>query len=222
MQLLYLTLQVAQRWRFASTPLALRKQGEPQVLPSARVADLAAQLTAKSYQVFLQDGQLYAFKGLAGRLGPIGVHIALLMCLAGKERTCTCSATLGQVVCVSAALQCPEGQEVFALWDRHCSSHRCLSVSLYSHRTCIHTRTNACMHCNIRSNLSVKPVGETCRSNLSVKLAGTAWSGFGTWKGTAMCPEGQEFVVGQALRPASGLASYPKSADTVLQVNRLF
>jgi cytochrome c biogenesis protein len=54
------------------------------VLPSARVADLAAQLTAKSYQVFLQDGQLYAFKGLAGRLGPIGVHIALLMCLAGE------------------------------------------------------------------------------------------------------------------------------------------
>jgi hypothetical protein len=36
-----------------------------------------------------------------------------------------------------------------------------------------------------------------------------------------MCPEGQEFVVGQALRPASGLASYPKSADTVLQVGSL-
>lgn len=48
--------------------------------------------------------------------------------------------------------------------------------------------------------------------------AGTAWSGFGTWKGTAMCPEGQEFVVGQALRPASSLASYPAGADTVLQV----
>ncbi|WIA34251.1 hypothetical protein OEZ86_012602 [Tetradesmus obliquus] len=125
------TAKVAQRWRFASTPLALRKQGTPQVLPSARLSDVASQLAAKSYQVFLQDGQLYAFKGLAGRLGPIGVHIALLMC-----------------------------------------------------------------------------------------LAGTAWSGFGTWKGTAMCPEGQEFVVGQALRPASSLASYPAGADTVLQVNK--
>jgi cytochrome c biogenesis protein len=81
----HLYLQVAQRWRFASSPLALRKQGQAQVLPSARVADLAASLTTKSYQVFLQDGQLYAFKGLAGRLGPIGVHIALLMCLAGGE-----------------------------------------------------------------------------------------------------------------------------------------
>lgn len=79
------SLQVAQRWRFASTPLALRKQGTPQVLPSARLSDVASQLAAKSYQVFLQDGQLYAFKGLAGRLGPIGVHIALLMCLAGGD-----------------------------------------------------------------------------------------------------------------------------------------
>jgi cytochrome c biogenesis protein len=34
--------------------------------------------------VFLQDGQLYAFKGLAGRLGPIEVHISLLMCPAGE------------------------------------------------------------------------------------------------------------------------------------------
>lgn len=31
----------------------------------------------------MQNGSLYAFKGLAGRLGPIGVHIALLMVLAG-------------------------------------------------------------------------------------------------------------------------------------------
>lgn len=126
-------LQVAQRWRFASNPQALRKQGEPQVLPAARVSDLAAALAARSYQIFLQDGQLYAFKGLAGRLGPIGVHIALLMC-----------------------------------------------------------------------------------------LAGTAYSGFGGWKGAAMCPEGQEFVVGQAISPASSLASYPGSADTVLQVGAAY
>jgi hypothetical protein len=61
-----------------------------------------------------------------------------------------------------------------------------------------------------------------CALDLLCFVTGTAWSGFGTWKGTAMCPEGQEFVVGQALRPASSLASYPKSADTVLQVTFLF
>lgn len=34
-------------------------------------------------QVFMKDGSLYGFKGLAGKLGPIGVHAALLLCLFG-------------------------------------------------------------------------------------------------------------------------------------------
>lgn len=121
--------QVAQRWRFASTPSALRKQGTPSVLPNARVRDVGAALAAKSYQVFLQDGELYAFKGLAGRLGPIGVHVALLMC-----------------------------------------------------------------------------------------LFGTAYSGFGGWKGSAICPEGGEFLVANALYPASSISTLPKGAKAVLQV----
>jgi hypothetical protein len=33
--------------------------------------------------VFLTGGSLYAFKGLAGKLGPIGVHVALLLTMAG-------------------------------------------------------------------------------------------------------------------------------------------
>jgi hypothetical protein len=57
-----LCTQVAQRWRFAATPDALKKHGTPQVLPAARLSDLGASLAAKSYQVFMQGGQLYAFK----------------------------------------------------------------------------------------------------------------------------------------------------------------
>lgn len=34
-------------------------------------------------QVFLKDGQLYGFKGLAGKLGPIGVHASMLLCMLG-------------------------------------------------------------------------------------------------------------------------------------------
>lgn len=34
-------------------------------------------------QVFVKDGQLYGFKGLAGKLGPIGVHASMLLCMAG-------------------------------------------------------------------------------------------------------------------------------------------
>ncbi|KAF8066257.1 CCS1 [Scenedesmus sp. PABB004] len=123
--------KVARRWRFADSPRALSRHGTPAVLPRAALGDLAAGLAARSYQVFSQGGRLYAFKGLAGRLGPIGVHAALLLV-----------------------------------------------------------------------------------------LGGTAYSGFGGWKGTAMVPEGQEFVVGDALRPASALATTPGGARTVLQVNR--
>lgn len=35
------------------------------------------------HQVFVKDGQLYGFKGLAGKLGPIGVHASMLLCMAG-------------------------------------------------------------------------------------------------------------------------------------------
>ncbi|KAG1655284.1 hypothetical protein FOA52_007980 [Chlamydomonas sp. UWO 241] len=77
--------KVAQRWRFLTTPKAVVKMGHAEVLPSARVADLGMALDAKGYQVFIQSGALYAFKGLAGRLGPIGVHAALLMVLGGTS-----------------------------------------------------------------------------------------------------------------------------------------
>eukprot|EP00879_Flechtneria_rotunda_P026587 GHRR01028360.1.p1 GENE.GHRR01028360.1~~GHRR01028360.1.p1 ORF type:complete len:510 (+),score=178.19 GHRR01028360.1:709-2238(+) len=125
------TAKVAQRWRFATQPSALTKHGKPQFLPQAHLSDLGLALSRRSYQVFLQDNTLYAFKGLAGRLGPIGVHVALLMC-----------------------------------------------------------------------------------------LFGTAYSGFGGWKGSAMCPEGQEFVVAQAIKPASSIATPPNGAETVLEVNK--
>jgi cytochrome c biogenesis protein len=45
----------------------------------------------------MQDGQLYAFKGLAGRLGPIGVHVALLMCLFGTAYRCVNKARSNRV-----------------------------------------------------------------------------------------------------------------------------
>ncbi len=82
-------------------------------LPGGRAADLGAQLAARGYQVFVQRGtggqgaaagaagtgaaagkptgpppplpsvSLYAFKGMAGKLGPIAVHASLLLTLGG-------------------------------------------------------------------------------------------------------------------------------------------
>lgn len=95
--------KVAQRWRFIDKPAVLAKMGRSSVLPSARVTDLGAALTQKGYQVFRKDTTLYAFKGLAGKLGPIGVHIALLMILAGVS--------LSGFGGWKGAVMCPEGQE---------------------------------------------------------------------------------------------------------------
>lgn len=40
-------------------------------------------------QVFLKGSSLYAFKGLAGRFAPIGVHLALLLIMGGATISAT-------------------------------------------------------------------------------------------------------------------------------------
>ena len=61
----------------------MAKDGLAFALPDASVRKFGAILQRKGYQVFLRDGSLYAFKGLAGKLGPIGVHAAMLLIMAG-------------------------------------------------------------------------------------------------------------------------------------------
>ncbi|PNW73842.1 hypothetical protein CHLRE_13g575000v5 [Chlamydomonas reinhardtii] len=96
-------VKVAQRWRFLTQPKSLLKQGRTEVLPNARVSDLGAILLQRGYQVFVKDGSLYGFKGLAGKLGPIGVHAALLLCLFG-----TAWSGFGTL---KGNVMCPEGQD---------------------------------------------------------------------------------------------------------------
>jgi len=55
-----------------------------------------------SAQVFRKEGALYAFKGLAGRLGPIGVHAALILSLGGTAYS--------GVAGWKGAVMVPEGQ----------------------------------------------------------------------------------------------------------------
>ena len=52
-------------------------------------------------QVFLRDGSLYAFKGLAGKLGPIGVHASMLLIMAGVA--------LGSVGGYKGSMMIPQG-----------------------------------------------------------------------------------------------------------------
>lgn len=44
---------------------------------------LSQHLFRAGLQVFCKDSSLYAFKGLSGRLGPIGVHASMLLILFG-------------------------------------------------------------------------------------------------------------------------------------------
>lgn len=62
---------------------AIKKQEFSDTLPNASVQDLGVVLMGSGYEVFVKGPSLYAFKGLAGRIAPIGVHLALLLVMAG-------------------------------------------------------------------------------------------------------------------------------------------
>ena len=54
-------------------------------LPDADVKDFGRMLREDGYSVFLRKGSMYAFKGLAGRFAPIGVHISMLAIILGRS-----------------------------------------------------------------------------------------------------------------------------------------
>lgn len=62
---------------------AIKKQEFSDTLPNASIRDLGAILMGSGYEVFAKGPSLYAFKGLAGRFAPVGVHLALLLVMAG-------------------------------------------------------------------------------------------------------------------------------------------
>ncbi|KAE9620404.1 putative cytochrome c biogenesis protein Ccs1/CcsB [Lupinus albus] len=76
-------VKVSRRWSFLHSAEAIRKQEFSESLPRASIHDVGTILMGSGYEIFLKGPCLYAFKGLAGRLAPIGVHIALLLIMAG-------------------------------------------------------------------------------------------------------------------------------------------
>ena len=81
--------KVAQRWRFMEGTRAWEamparsKVHLHERVESTRVEDVCALLVARGYEVFRRGDSVYGFKGLVGKLGPIGVHVALVAVLAG-------------------------------------------------------------------------------------------------------------------------------------------
>ncbi|XP_022763571.1 cytochrome c biogenesis protein CCS1, chloroplastic-like isoform X2 [Durio zibethinus] len=82
-------VKVARRWSFLQSADAIRKQEFSEALPRASVKDLGVVLMGAGYEVFLKGPSLYAFKGLAGRFAPIGVHLAMLLIMAGGTLSAT-------------------------------------------------------------------------------------------------------------------------------------
>lgn len=54
-----------------------------ETLPRADAKDLGRLLKDKGYEVFVKNGAMYGFKGIAGRFAPIGVHVSLVLILFG-------------------------------------------------------------------------------------------------------------------------------------------
>ncbi|XP_072951466.1 cytochrome c biogenesis protein CCS1, chloroplastic [Typha angustifolia] len=82
-------VKVAQRWSFTQSAEAISKQEFADSLPRASIQDLGIILMGAGYEVFIKGPSLYAFRGMAGRFAPIGVHLAMLLIMAGGTLSAT-------------------------------------------------------------------------------------------------------------------------------------
>lgn len=76
-------VKVAQRWRFKASESGYQNLPVARRIQDARLSDVATLLMKKNYRIFIKDGALYAFKGLGGKLAPIGVHASMIFTMVG-------------------------------------------------------------------------------------------------------------------------------------------
>eukprot|EP00242_Pyramimonas_sp_CCMP2087_P013126 CAMPEP_0198213164 /NCGR_PEP_ID=MMETSP1445-20131203/28713_1 /TAXON_ID=36898 /ORGANISM="Pyramimonas sp., Strain CCMP2087" /LENGTH=582 /DNA_ID=CAMNT_0043887775 /DNA_START=261 /DNA_END=2009 /DNA_ORIENTATION=+ len=77
-------VKVARKWEFLQRKAQFYKLEVAEEIDNAKMSDLATLLAKRGYQVFTKGEALYGFKGLVGRLAPIGVHLAILFILGGS------------------------------------------------------------------------------------------------------------------------------------------
>jgi len=82
-------VKVARRWSFKQSSESIRNQEFSDSLPKASIQDLGVILMGSGYEVFLKGPFLYAFRGMAGRFAPIGVHLAMLLIMVGGTLSAT-------------------------------------------------------------------------------------------------------------------------------------
>ncbi len=70
-------------WNFYTQPRQFQKFALSAEFNQGSVEDLVPLLEQRRYRVFRQDNSLYAHKGIVGRVGPIVVHVGILIILLG-------------------------------------------------------------------------------------------------------------------------------------------
>ncbi|MDB9314184.1 cytochrome c biogenesis protein [Spirulina sp. CS-785/01] len=77
------TLKAARLWKYYSKPQQIEKLALSAELDTGSISSLTPLLEKRNYRVFNEGDKLYARKGIMGRIGPIVVHIGILVILAG-------------------------------------------------------------------------------------------------------------------------------------------
>jgi cytochrome c biogenesis protein len=76
-------LKAARNWQFYQQSRQFQKLALSAELETGSLDSLTPLLEKKGYRVFLENNSLYARKGIIGKIGPIIVHAAMLIILAG-------------------------------------------------------------------------------------------------------------------------------------------
>jgi cytochrome c biogenesis protein len=70
-------------WNFYTQPRQFQKFALSAELPDVTLESVTAVLQKRRYRVFERDHALYAHKGIVGRIGPVVVHVGMLVILLG-------------------------------------------------------------------------------------------------------------------------------------------
>jgi cytochrome c biogenesis protein len=77
-------LKAARRWQFYQKARQFNKLALSAELETGSIPSLLPLLQKKGYRIFQENDALYARKGLAGKVGPIVVHAAMIILLLGS------------------------------------------------------------------------------------------------------------------------------------------
>jgi cytochrome c biogenesis protein len=76
-------LKSARRWKYYDNPKFFQKLALSASLDNVDLDRLSGELTNRKYKIFREGDRLYARKGIVGKIGPIIVHIGMIVTLLG-------------------------------------------------------------------------------------------------------------------------------------------